>query len=201
MAKTRRSRTAATSAAPGHLRIVAGRWRRRRLPVATVEGLRPTSERVRETLFNWLAARIDGARCLDLCAGTGALGFEALSRGAAHASLVENARPALAALRTAVSELQAEDAEIIAADAGRWLEEQPASPHDIVFIDPPYAAGLVAKLCRLLDERGWLAPNALVYIEHDRRQPPPTLPAHWSVHRENTAGNVRYLLLSVGASQ
>lgn len=196
MAKSPRSGPRSGSSKAGRLRIVAGKWRRRRVAVADVDGLRPTAERVRETLFNWLADRIEGAHCLDLCAGSGALGFEALSRGAASVTFVEQSRAAVRGLRAAAAELGATDAKIVPADALAWLEREPAAAADVVFLDPPYRAALLPDLCRLLDARGWLAANARIYVEQDRRDPPAGWPARWRVLKDKTAGNVRYLLLA-----
>jgi 16S rRNA (guanine966-N2)-methyltransferase len=166
------------------------------LPVADVEGLRPTSERVRETLFNWLAPVIDGARCLDLFAGTGALGLEALSRGAAQVDLVECAATAASQLRENVRLLEAAGATVHQADAFEFIRQRgSAQPCDIVFLDPPFADARYEELCRLLDERGWLAPGALIYIEQDRSEPLPDLPVGWRVRKEKTASNVRYSLI------
>lgn len=188
----------AQNARPGRLRIVAGKWRRRLLPVASLPGLRPTAERVRETLFNWLEPRIEGARCLDACAGTGALAFEALSRGAAHATLLDNAAPVVRMLREAAATLGANNAEILLADAREWLAKEPPEPYDIVFLDPPYRDQLLTDLCRLVAERGWLAQDARVYIELERSDPAPALPAGWRVLKDRNAGRVRYLLLATG---
>jgi len=179
----------------GRLRIVAGKWRSRLLPVADVEGLRPTPERVRETLFNWLAPTIEGARCLDLFAGTGALAYEALSRGAASADLVESSPFAAARLRENARLLAASGATVHEADAYAYLEQQVARRFDIVFLDPPFADARYRELCRLLDDRGWLAPGARVYIEMDRHATLPALPDGWDVRKEKTAGNVRYALI------
>ena len=183
----------------GRLRIVAGKWRSRLLPVADVPGLRPTSERIRETLFNWLAPTIEGARCLDLFAGTGGLGFEALSRGARSVVLVEHADVAVAQLRENARTLEAADLDIRQADAFDLLRHADVEqPFDIAFLDPPFADGRYEELCKLLDKHGWLLPGALVYIEQDRKQPSPALPAHWNIVKEKTAGNVRYALLRAG---
>ena len=180
----------------GRLRIVSGKWRSRLLPVTDVDGLRPTSERVRETLFNWLAPVIDGARCLDLFAGTGALGFEALSRGAAFVDLVDKAPAAAAQLRDNVGLLSASGVGVHQMDAFDFIRRRGGRPrYDIVFLDPPFADDRYAELCRLLDEGGWLSPAALVYLEQDRGQPIPELPAGWRVKKEKTAGNVRYSLI------
>ena len=179
----------------GRLRIVAGKWRSRLLPVADVDGLRPTSERIRETLFNWLAPTIDGAHCLDLFAGSGALGFEALSRGASGVVFVENAPIAADTLRNNIDTLGATGARIVDTDAYEWLRTAEPRRFDIVFLDPPFAAGRYEELCRLLSDRGWLAERTLVYIEQERDQPTPALPEGWRVKKEKAAGNVRYTLV------
>lgn len=197
MAAKQRSSEKKTATGPGRLRIVGGRWRRRLLPIAEVEGLRPTAERIRETLFNWLAKDVERAHCLDLCAGTGALGLEALSRGAAGAVFVERSRRAVEALRNAIALLEAADVEIVCAAAQDWLATAKPREFDIVFLDPPYRAGLLPDLCRLLHERGWLTADALIYLEHDRHQPEPAFPAPWRTLKDKTAGNVRYRLFKV----
>ena len=179
---------------PGRLRIVAGNWRSRVLDVADVEGLRPTPERVRETLFNWLEPYIAGARCLDLFAGTGALGFEALSRGAARSVFVERSTTAARMLRRNAALLEADGAEIVTADSYQRLKAAWDESFDIVFLDPPFADARMAELCRLLEQSGVLTPKALVYIEEARDEPPATLPAHWAVQKQKTAGNVRFSL-------
>jgi len=186
--KTRKTRS-------GRLRIVAGNWRSRLLDIADVEGLRPTSERIRETLFNWLVPRIQGARCLDLFAGTGALGLEALSRGARSAVFVEQSAPAVATLKANIEVLDAAGALIRQMDALEYLRGKPEGPFDLVFLDPPFAADLNEELCKLLEQRQVLAEDALVYIEQDRSKPEPTLPSGWHVQKNKTAGNVRYMLV------
>lgn len=170
------------------------------LKVADLPGLRPTSERIRETLFNWLAPLLPGARCLDLCAGTGALGLEALSRGASTAVFVEKARPAADALRESCRILGADGVEIHVDDAVHYLRSRSVESFDIVFIDPPYADDSVSQLCRLLAKREWLAPGALVYFEQDRRRAPPELPDGWVPRKEKTAGQVRYALVCANES-
>ena len=186
--KTRKTRS-------GRLRIVAGNWRSRLLDIADVKGLRPTSERIRETLFNWLVPRIQGARCLDLFAGTGALGLEALSRGARSAVFVEQSAPAVATLKANIEVLDAAGALIRQTDALEYLRGKPEGPFDLVFLDPPFAADLNEELCKLLEQRQVLAEDALVYIEQDRSKPEPTLPSGWHVQKNKTAGNVRYMLV------
>lgn len=185
-------------AQPGRVRIVAGKWRGRFLQVADAPGLRPTGERIRETLFNWLAPRLDGARCLDLFAGTGVLGLEALSRGAAEAVLVERSGAALRALERSIATLGAGNAVLHAGDAWRFLREATPAPFDIVFLDPPYADDRLEELCRLLADRNWLAPHAAVYFEQVAGREPPGLPEGWEARREKTAGNVRYCLADSG---
>ncbi len=181
---------------PGRLRIVAGNWRSRLLDIADVPGLRPTSSRIRETLFNWLTPGIHGARCLDLYAGTGALGLEALSRGAAEAVFVEKSRAAVATLEKNIQALGATTAFVYAGDAFGYLQGEPRGQFDIVFLDPPFAADLLADLCRLLDETSVLARGAQVYIEEDRSRPDVTLPDGWRVTKSKQAGNVRYSLVT-----
>ena len=185
----------ARGAARGRLRIVAGKWRSRVLPVADVPGLRPTSERIRETLFNWRAPTIAGARCLDLYAGSGALGFEALSRGAAAVEFVENSRKAVAALRASIERLEARNVLVRQIDALAYLKGQPDAPFDVVFLDPPFATDHYEELCRLLASRGWLAQGGLVYIEQDSGLQIPDLPEGWQPGKEKVAGNVRYSLV------
>lgn len=179
MARSKTPVPAAARTPPGRVRIVAGKWRGRRLPVAAVPGLRPTSERIRETLFNWLAPRIEGARCLDLYAGTGALGFEALSRGAAEVLFVEQSETAARYLADSARLLGADNAPIHAGDAVRLLQKGETRQRDIVFLDPPFGDDRLAELCRLLVARPWLAPGAAVYLEQDRKAGALTLPDGW----------------------
>ena len=178
----------------GQLRIVAGNWRSRLLQIADVPGLRPTSERIRETLFNWLASRIHGARCLDLCAGTGALGIEALSRGASRVVFVERSPVATTTLKSNIASLSASGAEVMNIDAQKYLAGSNVEPFDIVFIDPPFAADLQHELCRLLTEQQWLADDARIYVELDKDQPQLRLPLNWQELKDKTAGKVRYVL-------
>lgn len=148
----------------GSVRIIGGKWRGRRLPVPDRQGLRPSPARVRETLFNWLAIRVGGARCLDLFAGSGALGFEALSRGARAVVMVERDQQLVGLLEASRVRLGATQAEVARADAFKWLE-QAHEPFDIVFLDPPFRQGRLARACALLAARGLLVARALVYAE------------------------------------
>jgi 16S rRNA (guanine966-N2)-methyltransferase len=182
----------AAQQAEGQVRIVGGRWRNTRLAVPTLPGLRPSSDRVRETVFNWLTGELAGARVLDLFAGTGALGLEALSRGADSAVLVERDQALARQLGEVVTKLKAADqARVVNADALAWLDQQPDAGFDIAFVDPPFAAGLwdqvLARLPRLL------APGAWLYIEspHDHA---PVLPPGYALHREGSTREVRYAL-------
>ncbi|MBN8714586.1 MAG: 16S rRNA (guanine(966)-N(2))-methyltransferase RsmD [Xanthomonadales bacterium] len=179
-------------ARPGRVRIIGGSLRNSRLPVVAVDGLRPTPERVRETVFNWLAPVIAGARCLDLCAGTGAMGIEALSRGAAAVSFVERDPRLAQALRANLGRLGV-SGEVAVADAQTWLRGAPQT-YDVVFLDPPFALGLWSALARQLEAGGWLAAGSLVYVEWSGPAAP-ELPASWRVHRQGQAGAVHYVLM------
>ncbi|WP_414650239.1 16S rRNA (guanine(966)-N(2))-methyltransferase RsmD [Dyella sp.] len=181
------------SAKPGRIRVIGGQWRNSRLDVPDLPGLRPTPERVRETLFNWLMPRLAGARCLDLCAGTGALGIEALSRGAASAQFVEPNPRAAQALRDNLTRLKLPGGEVAGIEAQAFLRGNPRL-FDLVFLDPPFALDLWRSLAERLEQDGWLSPHAWIYVEYpvDRR---PELPATWLPHREGRAGEVGYLLL------
>lgn len=175
------------------VRIIGGRWRRRRLLFPDVADLRPTPDRVRETLFNWLRDDLDGARCLDLFAGSGALGFEAASRGAARVVLVESAPAAVTALRQSQAALGAVEAEVLAIDAESYLDG-PAERFDLVFLDPPYRRGDLPALCARLQAGAWLAPRAKVYLETDRPGQLASLPASWQLLRGGDAGEVAYFV-------
>lgn len=178
------------------VRIIAGRHRGRRLHFVPGPGLRPTPDRVRETLFNWLQGETRGARCLDLFAGSGALGLEALSRGADFLLAVEHNRAAAQRLRDNIALLHEQAAaRVVQADALRLLKAPPDEPFDIAFLDPPFAAGLLSEACRLLEQNHWLKPHAIVYLEQDAAQDWPTPPATWTLHREGVAGQSAQHLL------
>ncbi|HET6434695.1 MAG TPA: 16S rRNA (guanine(966)-N(2))-methyltransferase RsmD [Xanthomonadaceae bacterium] len=177
----------------GTVRIVGGAWRGTRLPVSDAPGLRPTSDRVRETLFNWLQFRLPGARVLDLFAGSGALGLEALSRGAREAVLVERDPRLAQVLRASVARLAAGDrAQVVQADALAWLRAPLHGRFDVVFLDPPFAAGLWDSALQLLPP--WLAEDAWLYVEAPLDAAPAT-PDGWMPHREGRTREVRYALL------
>jgi len=180
------------SGASGRIRIIGGQLRNSRLEVPDLPGLRPTAERVRETLFNWLAPVIAGADCLDLCAGTGALGIEALSRGAARTQFVERDARAAQALRGNLARLKAAGGEVATADAGAYLQGA-ARPYGVVFLDPPFALELWEPLSRRLEAGGWLSPSAWIYVESPRGKAL-ALPPAWQAHRQGQAGEVQYAL-------
>ena len=176
------------------LRIIGGAWRGRKLRFPPSDAIRPTPDRVRETLFNWLASRVRGARALDLFAGSGALGLEALSRGASHVTFVEHDAAAARELRARLEEWQANDALVVSADALHYLAGEPRR-FELVFLDPPFTSALLGEAARLLDERGWLAEGALIYVESPVRAAPPPLPARWRMLKAKRAGEVGYHLL------
>ncbi len=175
------------------IRIIGGSHRGRKLSFPDLPGLRPTGDRVRETLFNWLQPRIQGARCLDLFAGSGALGLEAASRGAAEVLMVDQAFQVIERLRKHKTLLALEQVRIIQADALQWLDRQPR-PFDIVFIDPPFTADLLPGVCHKLEANAWLAGGARVYLEDDVGRAFDRLPAGWALLKEKQAGQVRYAL-------
>lgn len=176
----------------GSVRIIGGRWRGRRIPVPKVEGLRPSPDRVRETLFNWLQPVLPGSRCLDLYAGTGALGIEAASRGAREVVLVDRDRRVTQNLRQTAARLEATGIEILCREALAFLAG-PARAFDIVFLDPPFREALWSPCCRRLHERGWLRAGASVYLEYPTG-PLPALPEGWTVVRSGRAGRVQFAL-------
>ena len=178
---------------PNELRIIGGEWRGRRIRFPARPGIRPSPDRVRETLFNWLAPVVEGSRCLDLFAGSGALGLEALSRGGAAATFIESDRLTADALRGNVSKLAPGRAIVLEADAFKWLEGPPQL-FDLAFLDPPFGSGLLDEALRKLDSGGWLAPDAYVYLEAPAKSGALALPAGWKMHRSGKAGVVGYHL-------
>lgn len=200
------------------LRIIGGEWRGRRLRFPQSAAIRPTLDRVRETLFNWLSDRVVGARCLDLFAGSGALGLEALSRGAAHVEFVEQDAAAASALERLLAEWGAGNAAVRRMDALQYLDARQSSDarrspdarqafdsrqssgetpgaFDLVFLDPPFATELAAAAAERLERAGWLAPRALIYLEHPSSGEIPRMPQSWNALRSKRAGEVGYHLL------
>lgn len=181
-----------SSSRAGRLRIIGGRWRGRRISLPAQAGIRPTGDRIRETLFNWLAPIIAGARCLDLFAGSGALGLEALSRGAGETVFVERESAVADQLEQTLEKLDCRGATVVRSDALQFLRGAP-TPFDIVFVDPPFGKMDLGNLCTLL-ERGWLSREARIFVETSRSDRLPELPPGWTVAREKTAGQVRFAL-------
>lgn len=178
-------------ARPGKIRIIAGKWRGRKLDVHDFPGLRPTPDRVRETLFNWIQQEIVAARCLDLFAGTGVLAFEALSRGAAEVIMVESNPGIIESLRQQAETLGSENHTIQLADAISWLK-QGIKGFDIIFLDPPFGKGLIEKSCATILEESLLNDNGLVYIESEKNI---TVPVGWRTLKQSKAGQVQYMLI------
>ncbi|PAU56729.1 16S rRNA (guanine(966)-N(2))-methyltransferase RsmD [Pseudomonas sp. PIC25] len=183
----------------GQLRIIGGEWRSRRFAFPDAPGLRPTPDRVRETLFNWLAPYIQGARVLDPFAGSGALYLEALSRGASLALALDLNAEAIASLRRHLDTLNCSAGQLLQSDALRYLDSQTPTPFDLVFLDPPFNQNLLAPTCTLLEERGWLAKDAWIYTESETQPSSLGLPANWRLHREKKAGQVYYALWQRGS--
>jgi 16S rRNA (guanine966-N2)-methyltransferase len=190
------SKTTARSNAsfPGKVRIIGGRWRSRRIDVPPLAALRPSPDRVRETVFNWLQSEISGARCLDLFAGSGALGIEALSRGASHVVFVDCEPTVGRHLNDALRQLEAGTmANVHIEDASRFLEG-PVQAFDVVFLDPPFSSDLLGRVLGRL-ANGWLRAGGHVYVESPADAGLPELPPGWTVHRSGRAGQVGYHLL------
>ncbi|MEH6493605.1 16S rRNA (guanine(966)-N(2))-methyltransferase RsmD [Halopseudomonas sp.] len=178
----------------GQLRIIGGEWGSRRFSFTEQPGLRPTPDRVRETLFNWLSGDIQGARCLDLFTGSGALTLEALSRGASWAVAVDLNRDVVSTLRSHLTTLNCSKAEVRQENGLAMLGTPPAEPYDIVFIDPPFHQGLIEPACAALEANGWLSEDALIYLESENSPGRQSLPDTWQLHREKRAGQVWYSL-------
>ncbi|SIO96285.1 16S rRNA (guanine(966)-N(2))-methyltransferase RsmD [Vibrio spartinae] len=179
----------------GFIRIISGLWRGRKLPVHDAEGLRPTTDRVKETLFNWLATDIPQARCLDLFAGSGSLGFEAASRQAEHVTMIEKNPAAFQQLKKNQQALSATQLQVIQSDTLLYLAQTPPErAYDIVFIDPPFRQGLLEDTLRLLESNQWLHEQAMIYIESEKEWPVAAIPASWQLYREKIAGQVCYRL-------
>jgi 16S rRNA (guanine966-N2)-methyltransferase len=178
----------------GQLRIIAGQWRSRQFSFPMAHGLRPTPNRVRETLFNWLAPYVQGARVLDLFTGSGALYLEALSRGASVALALDLNGAAIANLRQTLDTLKCATGQLLQTDTLRYLETQSATPFDLIFLDPPFNQNLLQPTCTLLEEKGWLADEAWVYTESENPPSSLSMPGNWRLHREQKAGQVYYAL-------
>lgn len=180
------------------IRIIAGHWRGRRVPVIDREGLRPTTDRVRETLFNWLMHYVRGARCLDLFAGSGALGLECLSRGAEFVEFVEVDQKACAKLRDNLAQLKVSggQATVTHSDARKYIAQPASERFDLVFLDPPFKSALLAEISNLLELNDWLADAALIYVEQAAQQQHAALPPNWQMIKQGKAGMCDYRLYS-----
>lgn len=178
---------------PGKIRIIGGKWRSRTLTISANPGLRPTPDRVRETVFNWLQPYLSGARCIDLFAGSGALCFEALSRGAAHATLIESDGESIHMLCENKEKLDADNAEIVHQDALSFLQ-QPPKNYNIFFLDPPFKSDYIKKCADKLAKNGWLKQDSIVYIEAPGSLQPLPLPETWELIKNKITGEVGYYL-------
>ncbi|AZZ90091.1 16S rRNA (guanine(966)-N(2))-methyltransferase RsmD [Hahella sp. KA22] len=182
----------------GQLRIIGGSHRGRKLTFPALDGVRPTPDRVRETLFNWLMPIFPGPRCLDVFCGSGALGLEALSRGAADVTFIDQSPVIASHLKSQIQLLRADNASVASADALSWLRAaSPNKPWEVVFLDPPFRKEFLAPALQILAERRLLAANAYVYIEAEVELNPLPLPPGWAISRHKTAGQVQYALCLV----
>ena len=190
--------------ARGELRIVAGRWRGRKLRFPDNSELRPTTDRVRETLFNWLQADIAGSACIDLFAGSGALGFEAASRGAGNVLMIEQCSETVAGIRKNVEMLGAERVQVFCENTIDFLQDarddRYSKAFDIVFMDPPYHSDLLGECFELLEKGQWLANHAKIYVEYDVRSSLSKVPDGWFCLKNKKAGQVGYCLYQKNGS-
>lgn len=175
----------------GEIRIIGGDFRGRKLLVRQAEGLRPTADRIRETLFNWLQFEVPGASCLDVFAGTGALGFEALSRGAAHVTCLELSQQNAAQLKANQQRLKVDNLEVIQADSLAWLSQPATSPFDLIFLDPPFHQNLMQITLEKLFANGYLSESSWLYLEQEKSLDWPTFPDAWQIYRNKTTSQVR----------
>lgn len=184
------TQTARTSS----IRIIGGEWRSRKLTVPDVPGLRPTPDRVRETLFNWLAPTIQGARVLDAFTGSGALFLEALSRGASTGMAIDANTDAVNNLRRNLAVLQCDDAQVLRVDSLQYLSSKTEQGFDIVLLDPPFHQDLLLSACQLLEDNNWLNKDAWIYTESEQAPSSLGVPSTWRLHREKHTGQVHYAL-------
>jgi 16S rRNA (guanine966-N2)-methyltransferase len=184
--------------ARNQLRIIAGKWRGRKIQFVPVDDLRPTPDRIRETVFNWLQFDIVGKNCLDLFAGSGALGFEALSRGAENLCLVETDPTAIQQLRLNQTTLKAENSQLVEQDVMRFLQrssqQESQQRYDIIFLDPPYKMQLLKQCIDSIEKNQWLKNHGKLYFEQPKQEPEIELSAAWSISHAKSAGNVSYYL-------
>ena len=189
-----------TSKAMGEVRVIAGLWRGRKLPVLNAEGLRPTTDRVKETLFNWLMMDVANARCLDCFAGSGSLGIEALSRQAQAVVFLEKFANAAQQLKKNLASLKTDKGTVINTDTLTYLSQKNSTePFEIIFIDPPFHHNFVPQVLTLLQQNNWLAENALIYVETEKNHPPLLLAENWQIIKEKSAGMVTSRLIQVNS--
>lgn len=193
MVRRRQQNTSQKKPSGGFVRIISGSWRGRKLPVHDLEGLRPTIDRVKETLFNWLAQDIPNSTCLDVFAGSGGLGFEAASRQAKLVTLLEMNQKAAKQLEMNAKEVKADNIKVVNTDALTYLR-QPGTPFDLVFLDPPFRKGLLAETVQLLENNGWLTENAIIYVETEKELQLEGMPENWALFRDKTTGQSSYRL-------
>lgn len=189
----------------GEIRIIGGDWRGRKLPVLSAEGLRPTSDRVRETLFNWLQFEIAGANCLDVFSGSGALGLEALSRGAKSATFLELSLPVVKQLRSNLETLKVSNAQVNQGDSLQWLAQPARASFNVIFVDPPFNQGLMQQAVDKLFVSGYLSPTSpetsnWLYLEQEKNLDWPILPEGWVCFREKSTSQVRFGLFKWSGS-
>ncbi|RUO81122.1 16S rRNA (guanine(966)-N(2))-methyltransferase RsmD [Idiomarina tyrosinivorans] len=180
----------------GKFRIIAGQWRGRKFPIADAEGLRPTTDRVRETVFNWLQPVVVDSQCLDLFAGSGSLGFEAASRGAKFVTFIEKQSAVARQLQRNIQTLGEPQLQAIEADALQWLQHTPAAPYSLIFLDPPFQQQLLMPAIELLQQPGYTEPGSYIYIEHEKGLAL-ALPPHWQILKDKTFGQVQSTLIEV----
>ena len=182
------------------LRIISGKWRGRRLPVINQQGLRPTPDHLRETLFNWLMHEVTDAYCLDGFAGTGALGFEALSRGAREIVFVENSGVLSRLLQSNINQLKCEEqGKVVHTDLVQWLQKTPPTPFDIIFLDPPFHLGLIVPVCRQLQNNGWVKQGTYIYVEKEHiLSETLDMPTTWCLYKEKKVGQIMARIYIVG---
>ena len=181
----------------GKVRITSGEWKNRNLEVPDIDGLRPTSERVRETLFNWLMPSIHKSVCLDLFAGSGSLGFEALSRGAKHCTFVEKSKLAFSQIKTTRTSLNALNSEVHNCDAIDFLSSVHSHNFNLVFLDPPFSDDYLISSIESIHEYQLVSSGGYIYIEFNKNNDLFDLPDNWSVIRKKIYGNVCFILIEV----
>lgn len=178
----------------GFVRLISGKWRGKKLAVQDKEGLRPTTDRTKETLFNWLMHDVRDANCLDCFSGSGSLAFEALSRFAKNATLLERDKQVAKQLRDNLQLLKVDNGSVIETDSILYLQQMASQQFDIVFVDPPFHKGLVQPCCLALEENNYLAAQALIYIEREAQLSALLLPENWQLLKEKSTGQVIYQL-------